>query len=358
MTSTYIHEQPFILESGEVLHNLRIQYTTHGTLNEESNNVVWICHAFSANSNPAEWWSGLVGEGRLFDTAHHYIVCANMIGSCYGSSSPEDINPSTGQRYASSFPLITIRDIAKAHSILREHLGIQQIAVCIGGSMGAQQVLEWSVIEPTIIERAVVISAGAVQSSWARGLNSAQRLALLADNTLWDESELSGKGRLGIIAARAIAMLSYRSYEGYAYSQADEDNQIEKYKVDSYLRYQGEKLANRFTAPSYWSLTRTMDSHDVGRNRGGAIQALKHIAAQTLIIGVSSDILFPPSEQKFLAQHIPNAVYHEIDSPYGHDGFLIEFDKLSRILTEFLEDSSLVAYTAETDSIEYVTTSY
>lgn len=353
MTSTYIHTQPFILESGEALHRLRIQYTTYGTLNNTCDNVVWICHAFSANSDPAEWWSGLVGEGKIFDPAHHYIVCANMIGSCYGSSSPEDINPITGQRYASSFPLITIRDIVQAHSILREYLGITEIALCIGGSMGAQQVLEWSIMEPSRIKQSVVISAGAVQSSWARGLNSAQRLALLADNTLWDESELSGKGRLGIIAARAIAMLSYRSYEGYARSQPDSENQIEGYRVESYLRYQGEKLANRFTAPAYWSLTRTMDSHDVGRNRGGAIQALNRIQARTLVIGVSSDILFPPSEQMLLAQHIPDAVYHEIDSPFGHDGFLIEFTALTSLLHEFLENSSLSAYSRTLNTADF-----
>lgn len=353
MTSTYIHTQPFILESGEALHRLRIQYTTYGTLNNTCDNVVWICHAFSANSDPAEWWSGLVGEGKIFDPAHHYIVCANMIGSCYGSSSPEDINPITGQRYASSFPLITIRDIVQAHSILREYLGITEIALCIGGSMGAQQVLEWSIMEPSRIKQSVVISAGAVMSSWARGLNSAQRLALLADNTLWDESELSGKGRLGIIAARAIAMLSYRSYEGYARSQPDSENQIEGYRVESYLRYQGEKLANRFTAPAYWSLTRTMDSHDVGRNRGGAIQALNRIQARTLVIGVSSDILFPSSEQMLLAQHIPDAVYHEIDSPYGHDGFLIEFTTLTSLLHEFLENSSLSAYSRTLNTADF-----
>jgi homoserine O-acetyltransferase/O-succinyltransferase len=324
---------PFILESGAVLPQLDIAYHTYGTLNAEGSNVVWICHALTAGSDAADWWNGLVGEGKLFDPARHFIVCANMLGSCYGATNANSINPTTGKRYGESFPLITIRDMVHSHQILQKHLKINKIQVCIGGSMGGQQAVEWAIIEPTLIEQIVVIAAGAKLNAWSRGWNSAQRLALEADATLFEHSPFAGKK--GLAAARAMGMMCYRTYEAYNELQADEEDTLEAYKMDSYLRYQGLKLNKRFTALAYLSITKSMDSHDVGRNRGGVANALQQILAKALIISIHSDILFPLEEQVELARYIPNAQLEIIDSPYGHDGFLLENEQITQLIKQF-----------------------
>lgn len=328
------HKQPFILENGCILPEIEIAYHTYGQLNDAGDNVIWICHALTANSDAADWWSGLVGEGKLFDTKDYFIVCANMLGSCYGATNANSINPTTGKRYGATFPLITIRDIVNSHRILQKHLNIEHIRLAIGGSMGGQQVLEWSIIDPNLFEQIVVLAAGAKLTAWSRGLNAAQRMAIEADPTLYEHSPYAGKK--GLEAARAIGMLSYRSYESYNFLQKDSDDGVEQFKVDSYLRYQGAKLSKRFTALSYLSVTKSMDSHNVGRNRGGIENALQQIKASTLVIGIESDLLFPIDEQVELARLIPNAQLEIIESPYGHDGFLIEYEQIIRIITRFL----------------------
>lgn len=328
------HKQPFILENGSVLPEIEIAYHTYGQLNDAGDNVIWICHALTANSDAADWWNGLVGEGKLFDPKDYFIVCANMLGSCYGATNANSINPTTGKRYGATFPLITIRDIVNSHRILQKYLNIEHIRLAIGGSMGGQQVLEWSIIDPNLFEQIVVLAAGAKLTAWSRGLNAAQRMAIEADPTLYEHSPYAGKK--GLEAARAIGMLSYRSYESYNFLQKDSDDSIEQFKVDSYLRYQGAKLSKRFTALSYLSVTKSMDSHNVGRNRGGIENALQQIKASALVIGIESDLLFPIDEQVELARHIPNAQLEIIESPYGHDGFLIEYEQITRIITRFL----------------------
>ncbi len=324
---------PFILENGTVLPQLEIAYHTYGTLNAAGSNVIWICHALTASSEAAEWWSGLVGEGKLFDPTQHFIVCANMLGSCYGATNANSINPTTGKRYGETFPLITIRDMVRSHQILQKHLNINKIQVCIGGSMGGQQVVEWAIIAPTLIEQIIVIAAGAKLNAWSRGWNTAQRLALEADATLYDDSPFAGKK--GLTAARAMGMMCYRTYEAYNELQADEENTLDSYKMDSYLRYQGLKLNKRFTALAYLSVTKSMDSHDVGRNRGGVEKALQQILAKALIISIHSDILFPLEEQIELARYIPNAQLEIIDSAYGHDGFLLENEQITALIKQF-----------------------
>jgi homoserine O-acetyltransferase/O-succinyltransferase len=327
------HNTPFILESGAVLPAIDIAYHTYGTLNITGNNVVWVCHALTASSDAAEWWSGLIGEGRLFDPQKDFIVCANMLGSCYGATNANSINPTTGNRYGSDFPLITIRDMVKAHQILQKHLNIKQIRIAIGGSMGGQQVLEWAIEDPSLFEQIILIATGAKLNAWSRGWNSAQRLALEADSSLYEHSPLAGKK--GLTAARAMGMMCYRTYEAYNSLQADNDAILEGFKMDSYLQYQGAKLCKRFTALAYLSITKSMDSHNVGRNRGGVERALQNILAKALIIGIESDILFPLEEQVELAESIPQAQLEIIYSPYGHDGFLLEYEQITKIITDF-----------------------
>ena len=313
---------------------MEIGYHTYGTLNASRDNVLWICHAFTANSDAADWWKGMVGEGCVFDPAHYFIVCANILGSCYGSTGPLSLNPATGRPYYLTFPDITVRDLVAAHELLRVHLGIEQIHTVVGGSIGAQQAIEWTIIMPHLFKHLIIIAAGAYYTPWAIALNESQRLALLADATFTDESPEAGQK--GLIAARSVALLSYRNYMAYNKTQAEDNNEkTGDFKASSYQRYQGEKLVKRFNAHAYFSILKTLDTHTVGRGRASIEQALSGIRARTLVIGISSDLLFPLQEQVFLAENIKGAVLKTIDSIFGHDGFLVEVEKQSQIISDF-----------------------
>lgn len=326
--------QPFPLECGSVLPELEIAYTVHGTLNRDRSNVVWIAHALTANADPAEWWDGMVGPGKLFDPRRYFIVCANMLGSCYGATHPGSVNPHTGRPYGREWPLITVRDIVRSHQILQRELGIRRIHLGVGGSMGGQQILEWAVQDPDIFEKIALIATNAQHSPWGIAFNESQRMALRADQSLW--SDQPDAGRAGLEAARAVALLSYRNYPTYNRAQQDPDERLEGFRATTYQQYQGLKLSRRFTAQAYWSLSRSMDSHHIGRGRGRSEAVLAGIRAETLVVGIQSDILFPIDEQIFLADHIPNARLELIDSPYGHDGFLIEGEQLRKKIGDFL----------------------
>ena len=333
-------DRPFVLENGAILPDLTIAYTTYGRLSEKQDNVIWICHALTANSEPHDWWSGLVGEGRLFDPESYYIVCANMLGSCYGSSGPQSTDPATGHSYGRSFPQVTIRDMVKCHRILQGHLGIERILLGMGGSMGGQQVLEWAIADPSIFECICLIATNAQHSPWGIAFNEAQRMALKADPTF--ASEDPDGGAAGLEAARAIGMLSYRSYATYRNTQQDETNEkLDDFRASSYQRYQGVKLRKRFHAYAYYILSKAMDSHNVGRGRASIGKALQKITAKTAVIGIETDILFPVQEQRFLAEHIPDAFLEIIESPYGHDGFLVEYDKIAGVIKTFIEGGTL-----------------
>lgn len=334
---TFIHHSPFPLESGSVLPELRVAYHTYGTLNPKGDNVIWICHALTANSDVAEWWSGLTGEGKVWDPRKYFIVCANILGSCYGSSGPLSLDPVTGAPYFSHFPAITIRDMVQAHRLLRKDLGIESIALLAGGSMGGYQVLEWALAEPAVVKRLFLITTGASESAWGIAIHTAQRLAIEADATWMDDTP--GAGKNGVKAARAIGMLTYRNYQTFVDRQTDpEIEKIDQFKASSYIIYQGEKLARRFNAQSYWLLTKAMDSHHLARGRGQRTEEiLEKITQKTLIIGITSDILCPVEEQRFLARNMPASAYYEIDSRFGHDGFLIEFERIGKILQDWLK---------------------
>ena len=327
---------PFPLENGASLAELKIAYTTYGRLSPEQDNVVWICHALTANSEAEEWWPGLAGKGKLLDPEHYFIVCANILGSCYGSTYPRSADPATGQPYGRDFPLITIRDMVRAHQLLQAHLGVERIRLAIGGSMGGQQVLEWAVMDSGLFENICILASNARHSPWGIAFNEAQRMAIEADPTLYEDSEDAGSR--GLEAARAIAMLSYRNYRTYKMSQMEkEPNKLDDFRASSYQRYQGYKLQKRFDVLSYLSLSKAMDSHDLGRGRGSQQEALARISANALVIGIQSDILFPVEEQAFIANHIPRARLELIDSIYGHDGFLIESEAIGRLVRPFLE---------------------
>ena len=339
------HTEPFTLESGTILKDLTVAYCTYGELNEKKDNVVWVCHALTANAEATDWWHGLVGEGMLLDPAHYFIICANMLGSCYGTTGPESINPDTGKPYNGDFPLITVRDIINTQVLLKEHLGIDKIKLALGGSMGGQQVLEWAISYPDVFENICLLATNALHSPWGIAFNEAQRMAIMADNTLHSGKEEAGQK--GLEAARAIAMLSCRNYLTYDRSQKENsDDKLDDFRASSYQRYQGEKLRKRFNVFSYLTLSKAMDSHNVGRGRESVEAALHSIRANTLVIGIRTDILFPVREQEFIASHIPAAKVETIDSIFGHDGFLINYDEISVFLKPFLDGIRLAKKTS------------
>lgn len=320
----------FIFESGERLEELDIVY--HHTGNKTpGREVIWICHALTANSNPEEWWDGLVGPGKLFDTLKYYIICANMIGSCYGSSGPSTLSPS-GEPYLLSFPQVTVRDIVKAHNLLREELRIENIDLIAGGSIGGFQALEWSIMFPGIIRNLLVIACNARVSAWGTAFNESQRMALFADSTFAEAKNIRG-GERGLRGARSIALISYRSYRGYYLTQSEKDEDaLFAEMACSYQQYQGKKLSDRFDAYSYYTLTRSVDSHNCGRGRGGVEKALDKIMANTVVVGIDSDNLFPVEEQKLLHKYIKNSKLELLESEWGHDGFLLEWEQTQKIV--------------------------
>lgn len=338
--SLFQSKQSFVLESGIELPSYNLAYTTYGTLNAQKDNAVWIFHALTANSNPDEWWPGLVGKEKLFDPEKYFIVCVNIPGSCYGSIGPLEINPETGEKYYHDFPFFTTRDMVRSYQPLKEFLGIEKIKIGIGGSMGGQQLLEWAILEPSLFEYIFPIATNAQHSAWGIAFNASQRMCIEADST-WKENSPTA-GMLGMKAARSVALLSYRHYQTYHLSQSEHHHEkLEYYKSESYQKYQGEKLGRRFNAFSYYFLSKSMDAHNVGRGRESIEIALQKIEASTLAIGITSDLLFPESEQKFIAENIHGAAFESIDSLYGHDGFLLEFEKIERLIKNQLAKKNL-----------------
>ncbi len=337
MSKIFEYNREFVLESGERIPSLRVAYHTYGTLNGSKSNVAWVCHALTANSDVADWWPGTVEAGRFLDPAKYFVVCANILGSCYGTTGPSEINPTDGAPWYGSFPKVTIRDMVRVHQLLAAHLGISHVSLLIGSSVGGFQCLEWCVMQPSFAERCVLIATGAQAYPWGVAFNETQRMAIECDPTFGERNAEAGLA--GMATARAIALLSYRGDKAYNHTQADAAEPCSspfQHRVLSYQRHQGEKLRRRFNAYSYYRLLQAYDSHNVGRDRGGVEQALRHIKARTLLVSISSDLLFPPADHQVLARHIPDCEYHVIDSDYGHDGFLVESDKLNGIIQAFM----------------------
>ncbi|MDX1447187.1 alpha/beta fold hydrolase, partial [Lishizhenia sp.] len=273
----------------------------------------------------------------VIDTNKYFVVCANNIGSPYGSTHPLSFQRNK-ERYYRSFPLVTTRDTARAFDQLRIHLGIKKIKHLIGTSYGGQIALEWNVLNSNVFESSIFIATNAKHSPSGIAYNESQRLAIESDGSFYRKSLLGGK--TGLVAARSIALLSYRT--GILYNQTQEENfngELRKFKAASYQQFQGVKFALRFDAFSYYAITKSMDAHNLGRNRGGLKRALDVIQNPCLILGVSSDGLFPKEEQVFLAENISNAQLGIIASNYGHDGFLIEKEQLIEYLDDYINNN-------------------
>ena len=322
----YLAPGPFELESGSALPELRIAYHTYGRMNAARDNVVWVCHALTANSEVADWWPHTVEKGRFLDPERWFVVCANILGSHYGTTGPLHVNPATGRPWYGTFPPFTIRDIVRAHRLLADALGVGRIAMLVGSSVGGFQAVEWAVMEP---EKA---------SPWNIAIDETQRMAIEADAT-WGE-ERPDAGMKGLAAARALGLLSYRGPEGYNLTQQDREENPVLHRACTYQRYQGEKLCRRYNAYSYHAILDAFDTHDVGRGRGGVEAALRRIRARTLVVGITTDIIFTPAEMRRLHGQIPGSRYCEIDSPFAHDGFLVEYEQLNALLLPFMAGES------------------
>lgn len=337
MRQLYRHAEPFELELGGELTDFQIAYHTFGSLSPERDNVVWVCHALTANSDVADWWPHTVEEGCFLDPEKWFTVCANIIGSPYGTTAPLHTNPATGKPYYRDFPRYTIRDIARAHSILADALGIKRIHTLVGSSVGGFQAVEWAIAEPSRFDRLILLATDAKASPWTIALDETQRMCIEADATFGVERPDAGAA--GLAAARAIGLLSYRGPEGYNLTQQDKEELPATPRACSYQRYQGEKLVKRFDAYSYHAILNAFDTHDAGRGRGGLEKALATIEAKTLVIGLTTDILFTPADMRLLASRIPNAEYAEIASPFGHDGFLVEHAQLNSLILPFMQSN-------------------
>jgi homoserine O-acetyltransferase len=326
---------PFTLECGVEL-AVQVAYRTWGSLNAAADNAVIVCHALTGDANVDRWWASAVGPGRGIDTDRWFVVASNVIGGCYGTTGPTSLNPATGRCWGPDFPPVTIRDMVRLQRGLLDELGVRRVATVTGGSMGGMQVLEWAAMYPELVSSIVPIAVGADHSPWCIGLSEAQRNAIFADPD-WADGHYAehSQPRRGLAVARQIGMISYRSPQSFGgrFGRASEG---EVYSVESWLRYHGEELVQRFDANTYVLLTRAMDSHDVARDRGSKAEVLAGITCPALVVGITSDVLYPLAEQHELVRLLPNAELSVLDVPHGHDGFLIEAGTVAGRIGAFL----------------------
>jgi homoserine O-acetyltransferase len=349
------------LESGREFNGAKIAYESWGKLNEDASNAVLVLHALTGDSHavggaskahPTEgWWSDIIGPGKAIDTDRFYVVAPNMFGGCQGSTGPASLDKS-GREYANRFPYITIRDQVTAQHAFAHEIGIKHWHSIIGGSMGAMQVLEWAITYPDEVERIAVIAAPAISSADQIALNSVQVEAIKTDPAFnkghYYEAKPGFGPNRGLALARRMALLNYRSpgelnerFERTWQSGVSPLGGGGRFAVESYLDFHGNKFTRRFDANSYIVLVESMNSHDVGRDRGGVAAALGSIRAKSLVAGIDSDRLFPIQDQALIAEHIGGELIggqlRVIESPYGHDGFLIEHEKVGPLIRELLE---------------------
>jgi homoserine O-acetyltransferase len=354
---------PFALEGGGSLAQAQVAYETWGELDDEGANAVLVCHALTGDSHAAGrlghghptpgWWDSLIGPGRALDTDRYFVVCANVLGGCQGSTGPASTDPATGRPFGPRFPVVTTRDMVRAQGRLADHLGVRRWLAVIGGSMGGMQVIEWAVMFPDRVQSFISMSSCMAASAWQIAWSAAGRTALALDpnwrgGDYYDAPPGHGPHR-GLAIARSIAQVTYRSDEVFRdrfdrelVDPLDTFRMWDRFQVESYLDYHGAKLARRFDANSYLVLNKAMDLHDIGRGRGGIDAAAARVHAPSLVVSISSDILYPPYQQEelrdALVAHGLRCDYHVIDSPQGHDGFLLEIDHIGPLVAEFLTD--------------------
>ena len=331
----------FTLESGVVLSQVPVAYQSWGRLNERGDNAILVCHALTGDTNVEAWWAGLLGPGHALDTDRYFIVCANVIGSPYGTVSPLTISPETGQPYGGNFPVPTVRDTVALHRALLERLGVRQLALAIGGSLGGMQALEWA-MQGDFVRSIAPIGVGGRHSAWCIAWSETQRQAIYRDPRWKGGHYVEDQAPVdGLAIARMIAMISYRTFGSFQDRfgrRAAEGAGDQTFAMESYLHHQGNKLVDRFDAACYVRLTQKMDTHDISRGRGEYLDVLRGIEQPALVIGIDTDVLYPLAEQRELADAIPRGRLAAIDAPHGHDAFLIEQQAVSQLVKAWLDE--------------------
>ncbi len=336
---TLMIDEAFTFECGKVIDGLSVTYTTWGEMNEQRDNIVWVCHPLTCSADPTQWWPGMVGLDRTLSPQKYFIVCVNVIGSCYGTTGPGSCN-THGVIPGFDFPLTTIRDVVAVLQRVKKQLGIEHINLGIGASFGGQQLVQWMALEPGLFKHACVAGANALQSPWAKAFNETQRMAIEADESFYHD--VPDGGKKGLAAARSLAVISYRSFDTYGRTQAEPTHQtFDDFKASSYQRYIGTKFTERFSAISYWYLTKAMDSHNIARHNESLEQVLATIQTNVLLLAMSGDVLFRQQEVDFMDQHLPFSTPVTIESTHGHDGLLANADRIAHTLQSFIEENAI-----------------
>ena len=323
---------PFTVESGATLSRVTVAYQTWGTRAPSGDNAVLVCHALTGSADVADWWGALIGPDGALDPERDFVICSNVLGSCYGTSGPGTPEWDAVFGARPDAPAVTVRDVVHVQRRLLAALGVTRVRLAIGGSMGGMQALEWALLYPEMVDAIAVLAAPAVHAPWAVALAEAQRQAIFADPE-WP----AGPAARGLATARMMGMISYRgalSFEARFGGSREDPSQPD---VTRWLHRHGERLVQRFDARAYVALTHVLDSHDVGRGRGGVQAALARITQPALVIGIDTDVLYPPHEMRALAEGLPNSDLVWLTSPHGHDAFLIEQDDVLRAVRTFRE---------------------
>lgn len=341
----FAEDEPFVLESGGSLQPVTLHYAIYGRLSEDRSNAILVCHALSGSARVGDWWPQLFGEAGVFDLERDCIIGINILGSCYGSTGPQSVNPETGGPFGANFPLVTVRDWVRSQACLLDHLGIEHLRAVIGASIGGMQAIQWAIDYPGRVSHAIAIGASAL-NAMGLALNHLQRQAIFNDPN-WHNGQYTADNppRAGLAQARAIAMCSYKSSELFTERYARRPNRNgedphasmrERYDIGGYLDYQGEIFMRRFDANSYLLITKAMDNFDPGRGYASAFAALERIRSRVLLVGISSDWLFPADDVRALGEKMReagvSAVYSGMESSHGHDGFLAEPGALAQIV--------------------------
>lgn len=372
---TFAKDRPFVLEGGGMLSDITIAYETWGEVTPDADNAILICHALTGDSHAAGglvdghptpgWWDGLIGPGRAIDTDRYFVVCANVLGGCQGSTGPASPQPHSsqsqtqpsgagepGRPYGSLFPVVSIRDMVRTQVVVANELGVRKWLSVIGGSMGGMQALEWGVMFPERVASLVPIATAAAASAqqiawWSIGRRIIRLDPKWNGGDYYDAAPGDGP-TAGMAIARMVAQVTFRTDDVFTdrfgrevVEPLDGFSLWQRFEVERYLEYQGDKLVRRFDANSYLAMSKAMDLHDLGRGRSGVAQALSRIGVPTLTIGIKSDSLYPPYQQldihEILSAQGTDSNYFEIDSPHGHDSFLIDLDQVGASLSEFLD---------------------
>jgi homoserine O-acetyltransferase len=353
----------FVLEGGGVLGKITVAYETWGELDATASNAVLVCHALTGDAHAAGpsgpgqpsagWWNDMIGPAKPIDTDRFHVVSANVLGGCQGTTGPASPHPDDGRPYGPRFPVVSIRDMVRTQAALADQLGIDRWLAVVGGSMGGMQSLEWAVMYPERVGSLVTIASAASASPWQIGWSQAGRLAIVQDPR-WRGGDYYGAEpgdgpHEGLMLARRIAQIHYRSDQSFerrfgrsTHDRLDSFNLWDRFQVERYLDYHGQKLARRFDANSYLVLNKAMDLHDVGRGRGGLMPALGRVRCPALVVSIDSDALYTPRQQIELRDGLVAAgvpvEYDVVRSDHGHDGFLIEYDQVGPMVDWFLAD--------------------